>query len=124
MLDWPPPVSCGGSGHDLSPIVSCDTASSGVSVGYGYDGAFVTSESSSGAIAGALARNYDADFRLISQTLNGANAIAFTYDADNWLTAAGSLAITRDAQNGLPTGAAAGITTSAIGYNNFGELVD
>ncbi|MEO8132462.1 MAG: RHS repeat-associated core domain-containing protein, partial [Betaproteobacteria bacterium] len=110
--------------YDIRGRVAGVAASSGVSVSYGYDGAFVTGETSSGAIVGALTRSYDADFRLVSQTVNGANAIAFSYDADNWLTAAGALAITRDAQNGRPTSAAAGVTSSAIGYNNFGELVD
>lgn len=54
----------------------------------------------SGAVAGSTAVTYNPDFRVTSQTVNGAQAVSFGYDLDGLLTQAGALGLRRDAQNG------------------------
>ena len=54
-------------------------------------------------------------------SVNGANPVAYDYDADSLLTQAGSLTLTRNAQNGLLTGTTLGSVTDSCSYNGFGE---
>jgi YD repeat-containing protein len=61
-------------------------------------------------------------FLVISQTLNGANTVNFTYDNDNLLTQAGALSISRNSQNGLVTGTTLGVVNDFWSYNTFGEV--
>ena len=63
-----------------------------------------------GAIAGKVGFAYDNDFRLSQVTVNGANAIAYTYNADGLVVKAGSLNLTRDATTGLLSGTTLGVT--------------
>ena len=53
--------------------------------------------------------------------MNGADPIAFGYDADGLLIQAGGLGIARSAQNDLITGTTVGSTADTLEYNNFGE---
>ncbi len=87
-----------------------------------YNGALLTQTAWTGAVTGSVGYSYDNDFRITSVNLNGANAIAYTYDADSLLTKAGNLTLTRSAQNGMLTGTALGSTTEAYSVNSFGEL--
>jgi RHS repeat-associated protein len=96
-------------------------APGGLNLAFAYDGALLTSESASGSVAGTVARTYDDDLRLASQSVNG-TAVSFGYDADSLLTQAGALTVTRDAQHGLVTGSTLGGVTSAWTYDGFGGL--
>jgi len=89
---------------------------------YTYDGSLLTRTTWAGAISGDVGRSYDNDFRLVSQTVNSTNAIAFQYDNDGWLTGAGNLTVTRDPQAGRITGTTLGSVTDSFGYNSFGEM--
>jgi len=73
-------------------------------------------------VAGNVSRTYDNNFRITSQSVNGANTVNFGYDNDSLLTSAGSLTIARSAQNGLITGTTLGTVTDTRGYSTFGEL--
>ncbi len=85
-------------------------------------GSLLTGTTWSGPVAGSVTRTFDTDFRVSSQSVNGANPVTFTYDADSLLTGAGSLTLTRSAQNGLLTGSTLGVVTDSRTYSTFGEL--
>ncbi len=91
-------------------------------LGYNYDGFLPTSVAWSGTVNGSVSGGYDANFWMTSQTVNGANAVDFSYDNDGLLTQAGDLALSRDAQNGRETGSSVGAVSDQIAYNEFGEL--
>jgi RHS repeat-associated protein len=94
----------------------------GENLGYTYDGALPTGTTWSGTVSGSVTRTYNADFRVTTESVNGANSIAFQYDADGLLSQAGDLTLTRSTQNGLMTGTDLDQVTTARGYNAFGEL--
>src|SRR5262245_46806541 len=76
----------------------------------------------SGAVAGSVSRNYDANFRTTSLTVNG-TPVSFTYDSDGLLTKAGDIVLNHDPpQNGLLTSTTLGGETEQFSYNGFGEL--
>ena len=89
---------------------------------YTYDGSLLKQTTWAGTIAGSVSRNYDNNFRITSQSVNGANTISFVYDNDSLLTSAGAETITRNAQNGLITGSTLGAVTDTRSYSTFGEL--
>jgi RHS repeat-associated protein len=94
------------------------------SLSYAYDGGLETSTTWSGSIGGSMTRTYDNNFRIASEGVNSATAIAFQYDDDSLLTGVGNLTLIRNAQNGLLTGTTLGNVTDAIGYNSFGEITN
>jgi len=94
----------------------------GSTLSYTYDGSLLKQATWSGTVAGSVSRNYDNNFRITSQSVNGANTITFGYDTDSLLTSAGSETITRNAQNGLITGTTLGVATDTRTYSTFGEL--
>jgi RHS repeat-associated protein len=89
---------------------------------YSYDGSLLTSTTWEGAVAGSVTRSYDNNFRITSQSVNGANTVPFGYDNDSLLTTAGALSISRSPQHGLITGTTLGTATDTRTYNSFGEL--
>ncbi|MGK4006806.1 RHS repeat-associated core domain-containing protein [Sorangium sp. So ce1036] len=95
----------------------------GVSVTYGYDGHLLTDVRWSGAVAGAVYWTHDDNFRVSSESVNGAFVVSFMHDDDGLLTAAGDLVLSRDPQNGRLTGTTLGNVTETVSYNGFGELV-
>ena len=98
------------------------TASDGQSLAYSYDGNLPLSTTWSGTIAGSVSRIYDNNFRAVSESVNGANSVAFGYDNDGLLTSADSLSITRDATNGLITDTTLGGVTDHRTYDSFGKI--
>ncbi len=101
------------------------TAPDGGTLSYTYDGALVTSETWGGpvgAVAGNVSRTYGSDFRVTSESVNGASPITFGYDPDSLLTQAGALTLTRDAQTGFITGTTLSSLTDTRSYSTFGEL--
>ncbi len=85
-----------------------------------YDGSLLTSTTWSGGGNGTVGFEYDNDFNVTSESVNG-NAIGFAYDDDGLLTGAGSLSISRDPGNGLITGTTLGNLSDTWTYNGFGE---
>ena len=93
----------------------------GESIAYGYNGPLPTSSTWTGTVAGSVSRTFDNNFRVISQSLNRANTINFTYDNDGLVTKAGAMTVTENA-NGLIMGTTLGNVTDTRTYNTFGEL--
>jgi RHS repeat-associated protein len=96
----------------------------GVTLNYAHDGSLLTSTSWSGAIQGSVSQIYDHDFRVISQSINGANPVTLLRDSDGLLTQVGDLHIHRDTGAGFISGTTLGSTPMATSqnYNSFGEL--
>ncbi|MBK1722057.1 hypothetical protein CKO23_07295 [Thiocystis violacea] len=89
---------------------------------YSYSGALLTQTQWTGEVNGRVGFGYDTDFRISSITLDGADTIAYGYDADSLLIQAGDLTLTRDAQHGLLTGTALGSVSDRYAYDDFGGL--
>jgi len=101
----------------LSSIATPD----GAALSLTYNGALPTQAQWTGAVTGSVGYAYDNDFRVKTITVNGANPVAYGYDADSLLTVAGGLALARDPQNGLLTGTALGTVADTLARNGFGE---
>jgi RHS repeat-associated protein len=110
--------------YDAAGRIASLVAASGVTTTYAYDGALQTGATWSGPVNGSVTQTYDAGLRMASQSVDGADTIAFTYDDDDLLTGAGSLSLTRDPQHGLPISTTLGVVTSSLTYDGFGELSD
>ena len=98
------------------------TYNRGASLAYTYDGKLPTGSTWSGPVQGSLSYAYDADFRLSQEKVNGASAIAFSYDADNLLTQAGALSLTRSASDGAVTTTTLAGATTVTAYSQQGEI--
>jgi RHS repeat-associated protein len=98
------------------------TAPGGSTLGYTYDGMLPTSVTWGGAVQGSIGAGYNNDFRVTSQTVNGANSLSFGYDRDGLLTVAGALGIKRHAQHGLVERDSLGSVKSAWSYSSRGAL--
>lgn len=98
-------------------------STNGVNLSFAYDGSLPTEVQWNGAdVNGSLSITYDADYRIIQQTINGSRNVSFSYDADGLLTGAGDLLLNRDTQNGLLTAASLGDVQTSWSHNDFGEL--
>ncbi len=82
-------------GHDAvhlrrrrSGRLATATAPGDERIAYAYDGSLPTRVTFSGTIAGEVGFTYDADLRLATETVGGANGAAYTYDEDGLLTKA------------------------------------
>ena len=105
---------------NLTNIIAPD----GGALTYAYDGSLLTKTTWAGTIAGNVGQTYDNNFRIISQSVNGSNAIGFRYDRDDLLIGVDNMTLTRDTRNGLLTGTRLGSITDGYAYNNFGEVTE
>ncbi len=107
---------------ELSSIAS----PGGFSVSFGLDGSLVTSETTTGAVAGRIDRTFDSNFRVTGERVNGVSLANFTYDADGLLMQAGDLTIYRSNNLGRIDSTYLGTSTAGVAevidYNNFGEV--
>ncbi|HEX2873612.1 MAG TPA: RHS repeat-associated core domain-containing protein [Polyangiaceae bacterium] len=130
--------------YGLIPCVGCAagrlsrlTSPDAVTLDYQYDGQLLTKSTWSGAVNGAVAFAYNADFRVKTETVtttSGSAAYQFGFDADTLLTCASptncttpgadafTLAYGGSGTHGLPTGSTLGNVTEALTYNTVGEL--
>jgi RHS repeat-associated protein len=106
------------SGGRLSNLTESAT---GINLSYAYDGTLPLSTTWTGPVTGDVSRTYDNNFRVVSQSVNGANTVNYSYDNDGLLTSAGDLSLTRDADNGLLSATTLGTVSDAWTYNTFGE---
>jgi RHS repeat-associated protein len=107
--------------HPTTGLLNGLSSPDSVFLVFGYDGGVPLSESWTGAITGNVARVYDNEFRVQSQTVNGGNSVSFGYDNDGLLTGAGALVMTRHAQNGFLTGTTLGQVTTRYEYTSSAE---
>src|ERR687891_302839 len=97
-------------------------APTGDSLRFTYDGVLPTAVTWTGTVAGSMGVGYDTDFRVTSQTVNGANSISFACDADGLLKTAGGLGLKRHAQHGLLERDSVGSVLGVWGYDPKGAL--
>ena len=95
-----------------------------VSVQYAYTGPLPTGEEWTGRVAGRVETDYDNDFRVSGQSVNGGQAVEFSYDDDGLLEQAGDLALERSPTSGLMTGTQLGSVSSQQAYDGFGAVAD
>ncbi|MCI0689895.1 MAG: hypothetical protein L0Y54_22050, partial [Sporichthyaceae bacterium] len=102
------------------------TAPSGIAQSFTYDGMLPKTVTWTGPVAGSVGVGYTADFRVTSQTVNGANSIAFGYDRDGLLTTAGGIGLKRASQTGVLERDSVGPTSAQVlgvwGYDPKGAL--
>jgi RHS repeat-associated protein len=104
-------------------LLSGINAPGGLMLAYTYDGMFPKTVAWSGTVEGSVGVGYNTDFRIASQTVNGANSLSFGYDADGLLTAAGALGIKRHALHGLVERDSINTTLLTVtGYDPKGAL--
>ena len=108
--------------HPTTGNVASIASPGGVGLNYTYDGSLLLGTTWSGPVAGSVTRTYDTDFRVATESVNGANPITFQYDPDSLLTTAGALSLTRHPQHGLLTGTTLGSVADSYTYSTFGEL--
>lgn len=107
-------------GYDSASRLATLTRDQGANLSFTYDGGLSLDTTWSSAVAGSVTRTYDNNFRVTSLSVNGANAIALSYDLDSLLTQVGNLTLTRNAQTGFITSTALGAITDAMTYDVFG----
>ena len=98
------------------------TAPGSVTLGLTYDGILPKMATWAGPVTGSLGVGYNANFRVTSQTVNGANSITFGYDNDGLLTTAGALGIKRNAQHGLAERDSLDTVKGAWAYSSRGAI--
>jgi hypothetical protein len=103
--------------YDSVGRVNALSDSGGVNLAFTYDGSLPLSETWSGGVTGSVSRTFTTNFEIATERVNGANLVAFGYDADRLLTSAGALTIARDATNGLVSSTTLGSTTDTLQYN-------
>ncbi|MEM9067633.1 MAG: RHS repeat-associated core domain-containing protein [Myxococcota bacterium] len=86
-----------------------------------YDGPLLTSQSWSGATAGAVTYAYDERWELSSLQVGTEPAVAYAYDRDGLAIRAGPLAIERSAASGIPARTVAGETATTLTLDSFGH---
>ncbi len=108
--------------YDAAGRLATTATAGGVATSHAYHGSLRAGVTWSGPIPGSVTRTFDTRLLTASESVNGANPVAFAYDADGLLTGAGTLVIARDAANGLPTGTTLGTLSDTIAFSGFGEL--
>jgi RHS repeat-associated protein len=108
--------------HPTTGKLSGMSSSDGQSLTYGYDGSLPLSTTWSGTVVGSVSLTYDNNFRVVSESVNGANTVALGHDDDGLLTSIDGLTITRDPANGLISDASIGSVTNHRTYDNFGQM--
>jgi YD repeat-containing protein len=110
--------SCGGGTKPES------VARNGETLTYTYDGSLLLSTTSRGAVSGSVEWSYDNEFRVIGQSVNGADNVAYAYDAEGLLKSVGQLTLTRNNATGFLSGTSMNGVTTSYGYNPFGETIN
>ena len=108
--------------HPETENLQSISAPGGSQLSFAYDGSLLTQQAWTGPVSGNVSQTVNNDFRVISENVNGAVPIGFSYDNDGLLILAGGLSITRSSQNGLITGTQIENVTDSRTYNAFGEF--
>ncbi|MDP3277302.1 MAG: RHS repeat-associated core domain-containing protein [Deltaproteobacteria bacterium] len=94
----------------------------GPSLAMRYDGALATEIQWSGDVAGSVSRAYDNDFRVSRERVNGANDLAYRYDADGLVTSAGPVTLTRGASSGLTDRVSVANSVTDVVHDGYGSV--
>lgn len=95
--------------------------SSGEAIAYSYNGPLPTGSTWTGMVAGNVSRAYNNNFWVNSQSINGGNSVAFTYDKDGLPSKAGLVTLKHNAKTGLYTGSTLAAVKDTLTYNTFAE---
>lgn len=102
--------------------VAATSSPSGVDLEYSYDGFNLRKITWSGVVAGTVDQRHNDDLQIATRSVNGGHTVSHSYDGDGLLSRAGELSIDRRPDVGLVTGTTLGLVTTALSYNEFGEL--
>ncbi len=102
--------------------IDSETSTSGEDIAYSYNGPLPIASKWSGRVNGSVDVTYDDNFWAASETVDGADAIDFTYDEDGLVTQAGELAVENSAEFGLVLGTTLGKAKDSYAYDSYGEL--
>jgi RHS repeat-associated protein len=109
--------------HPTTGQLETLSAPGGGALALGWNGFLLESQTWSGAVAGSVGFDYESPgLQLAEETVNGANAVSFSYDDDGLLTGAGALILTPDGGHGLLQSTELGVVATGYGYSPFGEL--
>ncbi len=111
--------------YSYSPVtreISSITSPGNITMAFERDGSLTTRTAWSGAVSGSVGFVYDANFRPVSQSINGANTVSYDYDADGLITSAGAYSAARDGQSGIVNSATVNSVVDSFSYNQFGDL--
>jgi len=111
-------------GYTYSPTSGRLAAASGPNaeqITYAADGPLGTNETWSGTVSGQVRWNYDSYFKLISESVNGANVISYAYDAEGVMTKAGLMTLVPDTAAGIITSTALRGVTDSSTYDTYGQ---
>ncbi len=87
-----------------------------------YDGARLTSVTTTGAVAGEISWEHDNALRLTEERIDGAHSVTFTYDDDDLILQAGGLTFQRDPTTGFATQATSGVLVDTWTYDPYGDV--
>ncbi len=93
----------------------------GVTTTYMHDGMLPLSTTWSGPISGTVQRQFDANFRVTNETVNGAHGVTFSYDQDGLLTDAGEHSFYLDQNGQAYRTVTSGMVVEDRIFNEFGE---
>jgi RHS repeat-associated protein len=93
----------------------------GGTLAYAYAGPLVASETISGDVDGSVSWTYDNRLRLLTESVNGAQAVTIAYDLDGVAEAIGALTLTTDPVNGQLATTSLGSVTTTHDQNDFGQ---
>ena len=110
------------STYDASTGVMTGMTSPDAALTFTYDGSLPLSAEMSGPVSGGVSWTWDNNFRVTSESVNGASTVSFGYDLDGLLTSAGALTWTRHAQTGLLTGTTIGSLTDTFTPDGHGDV--
>jgi RHS repeat-associated protein len=108
--------------HATSGHLASITNPAGPSIAYTYDGSIPTEVRWTGDVAGTVTRAYDNDFRVSRERVNGANELAYGYDADGLLTSAGPVTLVRNAGNGVVDRVSTGSAQTDLVHDGYGAI--
>lgn len=105
-----------------SGLLATIQSPTGDSLAYFYDGSIPTGIEWFGTVAGSVAVTYNSNLRVATQTVNGANAVSYSYDRDGLLRTAGALRIGLNSLNGLPSADTLGEVVTSYSHDHHGDL--
>ncbi len=116
------PTSTISYGYDSTTGNRISASISGAeAIAYSHNGILPIGSTWTGTITGTITRNFDSNFWIASESINGGNNTAFVHDKDGLLSKAGLLTLKHNAKTGLYTGSTLGTAKDTLVYSTFAE---
>ncbi|MBZ5550264.1 MAG: hypothetical protein LAO22_20285 [Acidobacteriia bacterium] len=97
------------------------SVSGGEAIAYTYNGSLPTGSTWTGTVAGSVGRSYNNNFWVSTESIDGGNSIAFTFDKDGLVKKAGAITVKHNAKTALYTGGTLGGAIDSIAYSIYAE---